>query len=75
MQMQVEMAIDMIQRQCRGTEFLELSMNFRPQLLAQRLVEKITESDFGGVIAEFFCRVYQTRDFFRWQSGMAAKQG
>src|SRR5215207_323204 len=52
MQVKVQMAIDVIQWQAGGAESRELFVNFGAQLVAQRRVEKVAESDRGGAAAE-----------------------
>ena len=41
MQMQVQMAVDVVQRQAGGTEFFKLRVDFGAELFAQVVVKKI----------------------------------
>ncbi len=43
-QMQVQMAVDVVEGQAGGAEPVKLRVNFRPQLFAQAAMEKITKA-------------------------------
>ncbi len=73
--MQVQVAVDMIQRQPGGVEPLELRVDFPPQLPAQTAPEEIAESGADGAAAQFPVRVDQAGDLVGRQDGMAAQQG
>ena len=49
MQVQVQMAVDVVQGQAGGAEPLKLRVNFLPQLLAQTALEEIAEAGAGRV--------------------------
>ena len=68
MQVEVQMAVDMIQRQARGAETRELFVDFRAKLVAQVASKEIMETDFGWVIAEFALCIDEAGNFFRRQS-------
>ena len=53
MQVQVQMAVDVVERQAGGAELLKLRVNLPPQLLAQTALEEIAEPGAGGVVGEF----------------------
>jgi hypothetical protein len=74
MQMQVQVAIDMVQRQTGGAELFKLGVNFRAQLLAEALLEKIAKRRAGGIIAEFHVPINQAGYLFRRRSGMPAQK-
>ena len=74
MQMQVQMAVDMVKRQAGGAEFCKLRVNFRAQLFAQAALKKITKTGGDGIVAEPAARIGQTGDFSRRQGGFTAKQ-
>jgi hypothetical protein len=75
MKVQMEVAIDVVQRQSSGAKFLKLSVNFPPQLVPQRGKEKIPETGGNGTIGELLLPVHQTRNGFLRQGGMPAEQG
>ncbi len=74
MQMQMQMAVDMIERQTGGVKFLKLRMDFGAKLSAQAALEKVTEARGDRLIAEFAVRIDKAGDFFRRQRGLAAEQ-
>ena len=74
MQMQVQMAVDVVERQAGGAEFFKLRVDFRAELFAQVVFEKIAHADADRVIAEFTLRVDEAGNFFRRQGGIAAEQ-
>ena len=74
MQMQMQMAVDVVERQAGGAESFKLRVDFRAQLFAQAAIEKITETDADGVVGKFAARVDQAGNFFRRQRGMSAQQ-
>ena len=50
MQVQVQMAVHVVQRKAGGPEPLKLCMNFLPQLLAQTALKEIPEPGAGGAM-------------------------
>jgi hypothetical protein len=74
MQVQVQVAIDVIERQPGGAELSELGVNFLPQLLAQAPVKEVTEAGARRVGGELPLRVYEPGNFCGRQGGMAAEQ-
>ena len=50
MQMQMQMAVDVVERQAGGAEFFKLRVDFGPELFAQAALEKITEAGGDGVV-------------------------
>ena len=50
--MQMQMAVDMVERQAGGVEFFKLGMDFGAQLRAQIALEKITEPGCDRFVAE-----------------------
>lgn len=52
-QMQVQVAVDMVERQAAGMEFIELCMNFSAKLFLQVMVEEIFHSDADGAVGKF----------------------
>src|SRR6185369_16423576 len=73
-QMQMQMAVDVIQRQAGGPKLLELSREFAAQLRAQGLLHKIAETGFRWSIAEVSLSIDQTGDFFFRPLRVAADQ-
>ena len=49
MQVQVQMAVDVVERQAGGVEFFKLRVDFGAQLFAQAALEKITQADADGI--------------------------
>ena len=74
MQMQVQMAVDVVERQAGGVEFFKLRVDFGAQLFAQAALEKIAQTGADGLVAEFAARIDQAGNFFRRQRGMAHQQ-
>ena len=72
--MQVQMAVDVIERQAGGSEAGELLVNFRAQLFAQSTLEKITKANARRIFAELTARIDEAGDFFRRQRGTSAEQ-
>src|ERR1039457_7232540 len=72
MQMEVQMAIDVVEGQAGGAELLKLRVNLLPQLVTQAALEKIAEPSVWRVIAELPFRVHQSGDLRRRQRGMTA---
>ena len=70
MQMQMQMAVDVVERQAGGVEPFKLRVDFGPQLFAQAAVEKITKAGADGIVGKFAARVDQAGDFFRRQRGV-----
>ena len=50
MQMQMQVAVDMVERQAGGAEFFKLRVNFGAQLFAQAALEKIAEAGGDGIV-------------------------
>ena len=70
-QVQVQVAVDVVERQPGSAELLKLRVDFPPQLLAQAALEEIAEPGAGRVVAEFPSRVHQSRNLF----GVAGPNG
>ena len=68
MQMQMQMAVDMVERQAGGVEFFKLRVDFGAKLFAQAALEKIAHADADGRIAEFAACVDEAGNFFRRQA-------
>src|SRR6266700_1412596 len=75
MQMQVQVPIDVVQRQAGMPELLKLRADFGPQLFAEFPLEKIPAADARRAVAEFASSVDQAGNCFRRQGRMAAEQG
>src|SRR5208282_3643342 len=73
-QMQMQVAIDMVKRQASGLELVELRVDFASQLFAQAAPEKVAEAGAGGLAGELAARVDEAGDFCGRQGGMAAEQ-
>src|SRR5882672_4761131 len=74
-QMQMQMAVYVVQEKSGCAKLLKLSMNFGPDLFSQRLLKEISESHFHWAGAEFSRGVDQAGNRLRTQTRMAAKQG
>jgi len=74
MQMQVQMAINVVERQAGGVEPGKLRVDFRSQWFAQAAIEKITKTGADGIFRKFAPRVDEAGDFFRRQRGVPAQQ-
>jgi len=72
--MQMQVAIDMVQRQAGRAEFCKLRMDLRPQWFTQAALEKIAETGRHGFLAELTSSIDQPGDLFRWQGGASAHQ-
>jgi len=73
-QMKVEMAIDVIERKTRGSEFFKLRLDFRLQLRPKTSFGKIAETDSHRAVAESPPGINQPRNHVRRKRGMAAEQ-
>ena len=73
--MQVQMAVNVVERQAGGVEFFKLGMDFGAQWLAQIALEKITEAGCNRVAGKFTARVDEAGNFFRRERGMSHQQG
>src|SRR5689334_16615623 len=73
-QMQMQMAIDMIERELRSAKFFELRVNLGPQLLAQAPPEEIAKTRRRGAVGEFLLRVDEARDAPLRQCGVTEQQ-
>jgi hypothetical protein len=73
--MEVQMAVDMVQRQAGVAKFLKLGMNFLPQLVSGVGMEKIAKASTGRTVRKLAFAVYEFRNLVWGQSRMAAKQG
>ena len=74
MQMQMQVAVDMIERQAGGAEFFKLRVNFGPELLLEAALEKIAKTGCDGIFRKFTARVDEAGNFFRRQCGAPAQQ-
>src|ERR1700761_787613 len=66
-EMQVQMAVNMVEGKTRGVKFFKLRMNLRAELLAQGGPKKIIEAHADWRIAKTTGMVDQTRNHFRRQ--------
>src|SRR5262245_34154781 len=64
MQMQVQVAIDVIEQQARGVKSLELRMDFGTQLLAQTLPDEIADAGADRIVAELAVSIGQAGSLF-----------
>lgn len=64
MQVQVQMAVDVVEGQTGGVELLKLGVNFPSQWLAQTALEEIAEAGAHRVVAEFPFRIHQSWNVF-----------
>src|SRR5437870_2283097 len=53
MQMQVQMAIDVVEFQARGAEFFKLRVDFLSQFVVEASPEKISDADFRRAVGKF----------------------
>src|SRR5215472_5390119 len=74
MQMEVKMAIDMIEGQPRFAEFLELRVKFRSELLTQAWLVEIAKAGCCRAIGELPLRIDQPRNLVGGKRGMAEQQ-
>src|SRR6185436_7426924 len=75
MHVEVEMAIDVVQRQTGCAKLFKLGVDFGAQLFAQFTVEEKTPAATNRVIIKPAPGADQTRNLFRRQSRVATKQG
>ena len=75
MQVQVQVAVDVVQGQAGGAELLKLGVNLAPQRLAQTALEEVAEPGARRVVAEFTSGVHQPGNCVGRQGRMAAQQG
>ena len=71
----MEVAVDVIERQARGAEFLKLGVDFGAKLLAQAAVEEVAEANASRVVAELSGGSNEAGNSLEWQSGVAAEKG
>src|ERR1017187_10282865 len=74
MQVQMQMAVDVIERQACGAKLFKLSVNFVTQLFKQAGPREIAEAGADGVFGKFSASIDQSMNSFRRQGGMAAQQ-
>src|SRR6266850_2129952 len=74
-QVQMQMAVHMVQEKSGRSKFLKLIMNFSPDLFRQRPLKVVSKSHFHWAVAELSGRVDQAGNGFWTQTRMAAKQG
>ncbi len=74
MQVQVQMTVDVIERQAGGAELLKLRVDFQAKLFTEAALEKITEAGGDGPIAELTTRIDEAGNLLRRQGGFAAKE-
>ena len=72
--MQMQMAVNMVEREAGRVELCKLRVNFGAQLFAQAAIEKIAEADGNWFAAEFAMRIDKTGNFFRRQGRTPACQ-
>ena len=73
-QVQVQVAVDVIERKARGVEFFKLRANLRLQLRPQTSSREIAKAHRDRAIAEAPLRIDQAGNLFRRKRGMAAQQ-
>src|SRR5260221_5577115 len=74
MQVQVQMAVDVVERQAGGVEPRELRVDLGAKLFTQAALEEIIHADADGAVAKFALRIDEPGDLFRRQGGMAHQQ-
>ena len=74
MQVEVKMAVDVVQGETRGPEFFELGPDFALQLRAEAWPKKVAEARDNRVVAEVSCGIDQTWDFTGRQGRCGANQ-
>ena len=74
MQMQMQVAIDMVQRQAGRAEFCKLRVDLRTQWFPQTALKKVAETGGDGFIVELTTSIDQPGDLFRRQGGTSAHQ-
>ena len=75
MQMDVQMAVDVVQLQAGGVKFRELLLHFRPQLAPAFRLEKIPPTRRRRVFGKSSVHAGQMRDSLRRQRRPSADQG
>jgi len=74
MEMEVQVAVDVIEWETSGAEFLELGAYLRFQLCPQFARREVTKADADRVVAESPLGINETGDFFVRQRGVAAEE-
>src|SRR5438093_5500721 len=73
-QVKMEMAVHVVEREAGREEFTQLGFDFAFDLRAQALLEKISEAGCDRVIAEISSAIDQARDFPRLERGPGEDQ-
>ena len=63
MQMQMQVAVDMVERQAGGAELLKLRLDFGAKLVTQAALDKIAKTGGNGLVAELALRIDKTGPF------------
>jgi hypothetical protein len=74
MKMEMEMAIDMIERKAGGFETIELGGDFPFELGMTTLVRKIAKAGARGVVGEVLIRINEVGNFGGWKRGSSVAQ-
>jgi hypothetical protein len=74
-QVQVQVAVDVVEFESRSPESLKLGMHFATQLLAQTALKEISKTSAGGIVRKLPVGIDQARYFGCWQGGMTAEEG
>src|SRR3954471_8468927 len=73
MEVQMQVAIDMVERETGGLEFFELGMDLGAQWSLQPAIEKIFHPGAGGIVRELVAGIDQARDLFGTEGGMTVQ--
>jgi len=73
-QVQMQMAVDVVEGRPVARNFSNCALNFGPELLLEAALEKITKNRWHGIFRKFTARVDEAGNFFRWQRGVSAQQ-
>lgn len=74
-QMQVQMAVYVIERQARGMKFFKLSVDFGSELIAQAALEEVGHADADRAVGKFGAWIDEAGNFTRREGGMALQEG
>lgn len=74
-QMQMQMAIYVIERQARGMKFFKLRVDFGSELFAQAALKKVGHADADRTVGKFGPRIDEAGNFTGREGGMALQEG
>src|SRR5271170_2732801 len=74
MQMQMQMAVDVVEWQAGGVELFKLRVDFRAKLFAEVAFEKIIQSDADRTVEKFTACIDEAGNFSWRQRGTALQQ-